>query len=350
VYSGVIEAGKKIYNISRKKEEKIARILKMHANKRERITEAGAGSIVAVMGLKDTSTGDTLCDESAPIILEPMSFYEPVISQAIEARTREDQEKLSLALVKLTEEDPTLRVKYDDETAQTIISGMGELHLEIITDRLVREFNTKVNIGKPRVVYRETIEGKATAEEIFEKILGDKKHFGHVVLSLEPNERGRGLKLVREIDEESIPYEFYDAIEDGIKDAALNGVAEGYPATDIVVRIIGGAFKEGESSELGYRIASSMAFNKGCLKANPVLLEPIMAVNVTTPGEFMGDVIGNINLRKGEIENILHRDPVIEIKARVPLKNMFGYLTDLRSITQGRAVFSMQFLRYDKSK
>ncbi|MBW2599680.1 MAG: elongation factor G [Deltaproteobacteria bacterium] len=349
IYSGRIKAGEDIYNASKGKKEKVSRLLKMHSNKRERIAEAIAGDIVAVIGLKDTSTGDTICDESDPIILEPIEFYEPVISQAIEAKTPGDQEKLSSALAKLASEDPTLKIKYDDETAQTIISGMGELHLEIIIDRLIREFHTNVNIGKPKVVYRETIEEETDVEEIFDRKLGDRKHFGHVALHLEPNKRGGGLKLIDEIKDEVIPEEFHTTIEKGIRDAALSGVVAGYPVVDVIVRITGGSFREADSTNLGYEIAASTAFSNGCSRAKPILLEPIVTVDIITPGEFMGEVIGNINLRKGEVESINHKDPVSEIKARVPLKQMFGYSTDLRSVTQGRGTFSMQFLKYDKA-
>ena len=349
IYSGKIKAGEDIYNASKGKKEKVSRLLKMHSNKRERVSEAGAGDIIAVIGLKDTSTGDTICDEFNPIILEPIEFYEPVISQAIEARTPGDLEKLSSALAKLASEDPTLKIKYDDETAQTIISGMGELHLEIVIDRLIREFHTNVNIGKPKVVYRETIEGKIDVEEIFDRKLGDKKHFGHVVLHLEPNERGGGLNLIDEVSDEVIPREFHAVIEEGIRDAALSGVVAGYPIVDVIIRVTNGSFKEGETTELGYRIAASTAFLNGCSRAKPILLEPIVTVDIITPGEFMGEVIGNINSRKGEVESINHKDPISEIKAHVPLKQMFGYSTDLRSVTQGRGTFSMQFLKYDKA-
>ena len=348
IYSGKIKAGEDIYNASRGKKEKVSRLLKMHSNKRERVTEAVAGDIIAVIGLKDTSTGDTICDESAPIILEPIEFYEPVISQAIEARTPGDQERLSFALVKLASEDPTLKIKYNDETAQTIISGMGELHLEIIIDRLIKEFHTNVNIGKPKVVYRETIEGKTDVEEIFDKKLGDRKHFGHVALHLEPNKRGEGLNLIDEVKDEVIPDEFHATIEKSLRDAALSGVVAGYPVVDVIVRITGGSFREADSTNLGYEIAASTAFSSGCSRAKPILLEPIVTVDIITPSEFMGEVIGNINSRKGEMESINHKDPISEIKARVPLKQMFGYSTDLRSLTQGRGIFSMQFLKYDK--
>ena len=349
IYSGQLKTGQEIYNASKGKKEKIARLLKMHANKRERVLQAFAGEIIAVMGLKETATGDTICDEDHPILLEPIEFYEPVISQAIEAKTPADQEKLSLALAKFMEEDPTIKVKYEDETAQTVISGMGELHLEIIIDRLLREFNTHVNVGKPRVVYRETIQKKVDIERLFEKELGEKKHFGHVRLTLEPWERGNGFEFIRQIDGTVIPEEYFGAIEEGIHEAALSGCLSGYPLVDIRVRLIGGSYREGEASVLAYKIAAGSAFKDGCAKAEPIQLEPIMDVDVITPSEFMGDVIGDIHARRGEIQAVTPKGSISEIRDRVPLKALFGYSTDLRSATQGRAVFSMQFFRFDKT-
>lgn len=349
VYSGQIKAGDEIYNASMRKKEKIARLLKMHANKRERIERCGAGGIVAIMGLKDTTTGNTICDESHPILLEPIEFYEPVISQAIEAKTPADQEKLIVALAKLMEEDPTIKVKYNEETAQTVVSGMGELHLEILIDRLQREFNARVNVGKPRVVYRETIQKRIEIDGIFDKELGERKHYGHVRLLLEPRSRGKGNVLVRKIDETVIPAEYHTAIEEGVEEATLSGVVSGYPIVDVKVTITGGSFRDSESTTLGYKIAASSAVKNGCLQADPVLLEPIMMVDIITPGEFMGEVIGDINARRGEIHAIAAKGTISEIKAKVPLKEMFGYSTDLRSSTQGRAIFSMQFHTYDKS-
>ena len=347
IYSGKIQVNDEIYNSIKKKREKIARLLRMHANKRERIDAASAGDIVAVLGLKATTTGDTLCKEENPILLELIEFYEPVISQAIEAKTPADQEKLTLALEKLIEEDPTLRVKYEEETAQTIISGMGELHLEIIVDRLLREFNCHVNVGKPRVVYRETIQKKAETEGIFEKILGDKKHFGHVCLSLMPRKRGSGNEIINKLDESILPAEYYEVIEQGIREATMNGVLNGYPVMDVEVTITGGSYREGESSAQGYKIAASTAFREGCSQAEPVMLEPIMMVDIITPSEFMGEVIGDINARKGEIQSVNPKGTVSEIKAKVPLKALFGYSTDLRSSTQGRAIFTMIFSEYN---
>jgi len=349
IYSGHLQMGEEVYNATTGKKEKIARLLKMHANKRERIDKCGAGGIVAVVGLKETTTGNTISDESHPILLETIEFYDPVISQAIEAKTPADQEKLSIALAKLMEEDPTIKVRYEDETAQTIISGMGELHLDILIDRLKREFNALVNVGKPRVVYRETIQKRVEVEGRFEKELGEKKHFGHVRLSLEPVQRGAGMEFVRRMDESIIPFEFHEAIEEGIREAALSGVLGGYPLVDIRVAVIGGSFREGESTFLGYKIAGSSALKDGCLQADPTLLEPVMMVDIITPREFMGEVIGDINARRGEIQAIVTKGPISEIKAKVPLKAMFGYSTDLRSATQGRATFSMQFFAYDRT-
>ena len=350
IYSGKLHAGDELYNASNGKKEKISRLLKMHANKRERVEQAAAGDIIAVMGLKWITTGDTICDEAHPILLEPIEFYEPVISLAIEAKTPADQEKLTIALGKLMEEDPTLRVKYEDETAQTVISGMGELHLEIITDRLLREFNARVNVGKPRVVHRETIQKSVECEGLFERELGEKKHFGHVRINLEPKARGGGIEIIRRLEDGAvIPEELLAAMEEGIREALLSGVLAGYPVIDIRIVILGGMLKEGESTALGCKIAASTAFRDGCLKADPILLEPIMLVDVMTPTEFMGEVIGDINARRGEIKAITPKGLVSEIKARVPLKAMFGYSTDLRSATQGRAVFTMQFFAYDKT-
>ena len=349
IYSGKIHAGDDIYNASKRKKEKVARLLKMHANKRERIEQADAGDIVAVMGFKEARTGDTLSDEAYPILLEPMDFYEPVISQAIEAKTPADQERVAAALTKLLEEDPTLRLKYEDETAQTVISGMGELHLEVIIDRLTREFNAHVNVGKPRVVFRETIQKPVEIEGHFEKELGDKKHFGAVHLLLEPMERGRGVEIINRLTAEQIPEEYHAAIDEGIREAILSGAVAGYPIVDIRITISGGTFREGESTSLGYKIAAATGVREGCAQGESILLEPIMMVDVLTPSEFMGEVIGDINARRGEVQLISPKGPVSEIKAKVPLKALFGYSTDLRSLTQGRATFSMHFEVYDKS-
>ena len=349
IYSGLLKAGDEVFNATKGRREKVARLLKMHANKRERMDAAGAGDIIAVAGLKEAQTGDTLCSESKPLILESIEFYNPVISQAIEAKTPADQEKLPDVLAKISEEDPTLKVKYDEETAQTVISGMGELHLEVVVDRLQREYNVRVNTGKPRVVYRETIQKAVEAEGRFERELGEKRHFGHVRLALEPLARGAGVEIRNELAPETVPAEFHPVIEESIGEAVLSGVVAGYPVLDIRVRITGGSVKEGESSAIGYRIATQAAFREGCSKADPVLLEPIMRVDVLTPKDFMGEVIGDLNARRGEVESVNPKGPVTEIRADVPLRALFGYSTDLRSATQGRAVFSMQFLRYDKA-
>jgi elongation factor G len=347
IYSGLLKAGEEIYNATKGRKEKVARLLKMHANKRERIDVAGAGDIIAIAGLKDTTTGDTLCQESKPIILESIEFYNPVIGQAIEAKTPGDQDKLPEALAKISEEDPTLKVKYDEETAQTIISGMGELHLEIVVDRLLREYNLHVNVGKPRVVYRETIQKAVEIEGRFERELGEKKHFGNVKLVLEPLPRGAGIEIKNELPPETVPAEFHHVIEESLGEAVFSGVLAGYPVLDVRIRITGGSFKEGEASPVGYKIATATAFKDGCAKADPVLLEPIMRVDILTPRDFMGEVIGDINARKGEVDSVSPKGPVTEIRAHVPLRSLFGYSTDLRSATQGRAIFTMQFLRYD---
>jgi len=349
IYSGQIKAGDDLYNASKGKREKVSRLLKMHANKRERLEKAQAGDIVAVMGLKEAKTGDTICDEAHPILLEPMDFYEPVISQAIEAKTPADQERVSSALVKLMEEDPTLRLKYDDETAQTVISGMGELHLEILIDRLQREFNARVNVGKPRVVYRETIQSPVEVEGKFEREIGDRRHYGHVVLRLQPRDRGMGNSYVNNVSPELIPEEFHPAIEEGIREAMTSGAIAGYPVVDMAIEVTGGSCRDGESSPLGYKIAASTAFREGCEAGGPLLLEPIMMVDILTPSEFMGEVIGDINARRGEIQSINPKGAVSEIRAKVPLKALFGYSTDLRSATQGRATFSMHFFLYDQA-
>ncbi len=349
IYSGMMRAGAEVYNPGKKKREKIARILRMHANKRERIEAAGAGDIIAVLGFKDITTGDTVCDEERPILLEPIDFYEPVISLAIEAKTPADQEKLSAALIKLSEEDPTVRVKYEDETAQTVISGMGELHLEIIVDRILREFHTRVNVGKPRVVYRETIRKRVEIEGLFDKELGEKKHFGQVRIVMEPKPRGAGVTIVNRLDPLVVPEHFHAAIEDGIREAAQSGGLAGYPMVDVNIEMTGGGYREGDASEVGYRIAAATAVREGFLQAEPAMLEPIMTVDVIAPTEFTGEVIGDINARRGEVQAIVPKGPVCEIKAKVPLKAMFGYSTDLRSATQGRAAFTMQFLQFDKS-
>ena len=347
IYSGQLKVGDEVYNPGKKRKEKISRLLKMHANKRERIEQIGAGAIVAVMGFKDTATGDTICAEDHPILLETIEFKDPVITQAIEARTPADQEKLTEALAKLMDEDPTVKVKYDEETAQTVISGMGELHLDILIDRLIREFNVHVNIGKPRVVYRETIEKAVEIDKRFEKELGEKKHFGQVRLRLEPKPRGEGVEIVDRIPADAIPETFRLAMTEGLREATLSGTLAGYPVEDIRIILQEAPLRDGESSDIGYRIAATTAFRDGCAQAAPILLEPIMKVSIITPSEFTGEVIGDINARRGEILNLSNKGHISEIQAKVPLEKMFGYSTDLRSATQGRATFSMQFLEYN---
>ncbi len=348
VYSGVLAAGSYIYNSTKDKKERIGRLLKMHANKREEIKDVRAGDIAAAVGLKYTLTGDTLCDENAPVILEAMEFPEPVISIAIEPKTKQDQEKLSAALMKLSQEDPSFRVSYNEETGQTLISGMGELHLEIIVDRLLREFKVGANVGKPQVAYRETIKAPAKAEGKFVRQSGGRGQYGHVLIEIEPLEKGGGFEFVRKIVGGSIPKEFIPAVEKGVKEALETGVLAGYPVVDVRVTLYDGSYHEVDSSEMAFKIAGSMAFKDGVKKANPVLLEPVMAVEVITPEEYMGDVIGDLNSRRGKMQSMEKRGNAQVIKAHVPLSEMFGYATDLRSKTQGRATYTMQFSHYEE--
>ncbi len=348
VYSGVLQAGSEILNPTKDKKERIARILQMHANNRERIQKVGAGNIVAAMGLKYTTTGDTICDEAHPVLLEPIDIYDPVISVAIEPKTKNDEEKLPLCLEKLAEEDPTFRVRVDEETDQTIISGMGELHLDILVNRLLRDFKVAVNVGKPQVVYRETIDKSVEVEASFEKEFEGRLHYGHVWLRLDPQGRGRGFSFVNGLKDGVLPPEYIPAVEEGIRESSNNGVISGYQMVDLSVTLFDVSFHELNSSKLGYRVAASMAFKKGCETANPTLLEPIMEVDVIIPDEFVGETIGDINSRGGKIEEIAPKGKVKTIKSLIPLRRMFGYSTDLRSVTQGRGTFSMQFSRYDK--
>ena len=348
VYSGILKAEAEVLNSTRNKRERMARILKMHANKRERIPLVRTGDIVAAMGLKYTTTGDTLCDEAHPILLESIDTYEPVISVAVEPKTKDDEEKLPLCLEKLAEEDPTFRVKYDEDTGQTVISGMGELHLDILVNRLLRDFNVKVNVGKPQVVYRETIEKTVEIEGRFEKEIDGRLHFGHLWLRLEPQDRGQGISFINDLEDGTIPPGYIPVIEESIKESAISGV-NGYQVVDMKVTLFDGSFHETNSSELGYRVAASMAFNKGDSMAKPLLLEPIMGVNIVVPEEFTGEIIGDINSRGGKIEEIASKGKVKTVKSLIPLKRMFGYSTDLRSASQGRGTFSMQFSHYDKA-
>ncbi len=348
VYSGRLRAGDEVLNPSRKKKEKVARILAMHANKRERIAEARVGNIVGVVGLKDSVTGDTLCDPSNPIVLEPIDAYEPVITVAVEPKTHADQEKIEQSLRKLETEDPTFRVKHDEDTGQIIISGMGELHLEILVGRLNREFHTQVNVGKPHVVCKETVERVAQASSVFEKEIGGIRHFGEVTLEISPRKRGKGNWFVNSLPEESLPSEFVPAIEQGIVESLESGVLQGYPVVDVSVVLIGATYKESFSSDLAFKVAASMACSKGLQKAGPLLLEPIMAVEILVPEQFMGDVIGDIGARGGKIDDLYRRGEMQIIDATVPLSKMFGYSTAIRSATQGRGTFTMHFAHYDR--
>ncbi|MDO8885945.1 elongation factor G [Candidatus Oleimmundimicrobium sp.] len=349
VYSGKIEAGSYVLNSTKNKKERIARILLMHANHREECPEACAGDIVAGVGFKETSTGDTLCIANEPIILEAMVFPEPVISVAIEPKTKVDQEKLGISLEKLAKEDPTFKVRTDEETGQTIISGMGELHLEVIIDRLLREFKVEANVGKPQVAYRETITKPAKdVEGKYIKQTGGHGQYGHVVIDVEPNETGKGYEFTNKITGGDIPKEFIAPVDKGIKEALESGVLAGYPMVDVKVTLHDGSFHPVDSSEIAFKIAGSMAFKSGCMKASPILLEPVMSVEVIVPEEYMGDVIGDLNGRRGRIEGIEPRVGSQIIKAFVPLAEMFGYATVLRSKTQGRATYTMQFKHYEE--
>ncbi len=348
VYSGTLKAGSYAYNSTKGKTERIGRLLRMHANKREDVDVVYAGDIAAAIGLKYTTTGDTLCDEKHPILLESMEFPEPVISVAVEPKTKADRDKLSNALQKLAEEDPTFRVKYDEETNQTIISGMGELHLEIIVDRLKREFKVGVNVGKPQVAYKESIKGKVKQEGKFIRQTGGHGQYGHVWIEIEPLERGKGFEFVDKIVGGVIPKEYIPAVEAGIKEAAESGVLAGYPMVDFRVTLYDGSYHEVDSSDMAFKIAASMAFREGAKKAKPYLLEPIMDVEVTTPEQYLGDVMGDINSRRGKIKNMSEKGNLKIIKAHIPLSEMFGYATVLRSITQGRGTYTMQFSHYDE--
>ena len=346
VYTGSLKAGSYVFNSVSGKKERISRLLQMHANHREEISEVRAGDIAAAVGLKFTRTGDTLCSEDDPVILERMSFPEPVIQIAIEPKTKADQDKLSDSLVKLSDEDPTFKVKVDEETGQTLISGMGELHLEILVDRMKREFKVEANIGKPQVAYRETITQTVQAEGKFVKQSGGRGKFGHVWIELGPNEPGKGFEFVNGIVGGVVPKEYIPAVSHGIQDAMKNGIIAGFPMVDIKAKIYDGSYHDVDSDEISFRVAGSMAFQAGAKKANPVLLEPIMSVEVVTPEEYLGDVMGDLNSRRGKIEGFSARKDAQVIKANVPLSEMFGYATVLRSMSQGRAIYSMQFDHY----
>ena len=348
VYSGSIAAGSYVYNSTKDLKERVGRLLHMHANKREEVKETRAGDIVAAVGLKNTLTGDTLCDEGNPVVLESMEFPEPVISVAIEPKTKVDQEKLSSALGKLAQEDPSFKVSYNEETGQTIISGMGELHLDIIVDRLLREFKVGANVGKPQVAYRETIRQKCAAEGKFVRQSGGRGQYGHVQIEIEPLEPGNNFEFVNKIVGGTIPREYIPAVEKGVKEALENGILAGYPVVDVKVTLLDGSYHEVDSSEIAFKIAGSMAIKNATKKAGPVLLEPIMNIEVVTPEEYMGDVIGDLNSRRGRIQSMTQRSNVRVVAAQVPLSSMFGYATDLRSKTQGRATYTMQFAHYEE--
>lgn len=346
VYSGKLEAGSYVLNSSTGQKERIGRILRMHADKREEVKEIYTGGIGAVVGLKNTSTGDTLCDPQHPIILEKITFPEPVISVSIEPKTKADQEKMSIALRRLAEEDPTFKIRTDEETGQTIISGMGELHLEILVDRMMREFKVEASVGRPQVAYKETIKKEAEAEGKYIRQTGGRGQYGHVVLKIEPLERGKGFEFVDAIKGGIIPSEFIPAVEKGIKEAMDKGILAGYPVVDTKVTLFDGSFHEVDSSEAAFKIAGSMAFQEAAKKANPVLLEPIMKIEVVIPQEFLGDVTGDLNSKRAKIEKIDDRVNMKVIDAMVPLAEMFGYATQLRSMTQGRGTFTMEFDHY----
>lgn len=346
VYSGKLVSGTTVYNSTKDKREKIGRLVRMHSNKREDIKEIGAGGIVAAVGLKASTTGDTLCNESKPIILESLYFAEPVISIAIEPKTKSDQEKLGISLNKISLEDPTFKVKFDDETGQTIISGMGELHLEIIVDRLRREFNVDANVGRPQVAYRETITRDSDVESKFIRQTGGRGQYGHVKIKMEPGEEGSGITFIDEIKGGTVPREYIPAVEKGVKEAADTGVVAGYPVIDVVIKLYDGSYHEVDSSEMAFKIAGSMAFKDAVMKAKPIILEPQMKVEVVVPEDFMGSVMGNLSSRRGKIMGTELRGGMQAIRAEVPLSEMFGYATELRSMTEGRGSFTMEFSHY----
>ena len=347
IYAGHLKSGDTVFNASKGVKEKIGRLLKMHANKREEVTEVYAGDIVAAVGLRKTTTGDTLCDEREPILLESIEVPEPVISVAIEPKTKDDQDKLGTALHKIAVEDPSFRVRYDEETGETIISGMGELHLEIIVDRLRREFKVQANVGRPQVSYRETITKPVKVEGKFIKQTGGRGQYGHVWLEMEPLPAGKGFEFIDAITGGVIPKEYIPAVERGIKEAMEKGVIAGYPVTDVRVRLVDGSYHEVDSSDMAFAIAASMAFKEGVKKGAPVLLEPIMLLEVIVPEQYVGDVMGDITARRGKVTGIEMRKNAQVIRAHVPLAEMFGYATTLRSATQGRATYTMQFSHYE---
>ncbi len=348
IYSGTVKTGEEVYNPGLRRKEKLSRILRMHANKRERLNQAEAGAIVGVVGLKDSATGDTLCSPDKPVLLEKIEVYEPVISVAVEPRTHSDQEKMSQVLEKLLAEDPTLRLRHDEDTGQTILSGMGELHLEVIISRMQREFNTAVNVGKPQVVYRETIGKHAVGTAVFDREIAGQHHFAEVEITLSPRRRGEGNQFRCQVGEETIPAAMVPAVEQGVTESLESGTLMGYPVVDVEAVLTGGSYRESLGSELAYKVAASMATKEALTAGEPFLLDPIMKVEVFVPEAFMGDVIGELNSRGGKVESIEHRMGHQVIKATAPLARMFGYSTSLRSATQGRGTFTMQFSHFDR--
>jgi len=348
VYSGTLKSSSGVYNSTKDKKERVGRLLRMHANKREEVEAIAAGDIAAAIGLKYTTTGDTLCDADKPIVLESMTFPEPVIAVAIEPKTRADEEKLGVSLSRLALEDPTFRVTSEEETSQTLIHGMGELHLEIIVDRLLREFKVEANVGKPQVAYRETIRKKGEAQGKFVRQTGGRGQYGDVYIEVEPNEAGKGFEFENKIVGGSVPKEYVPAVEKGVKEAMETGVLAGYPMVDIKVQLTDGSYHEVDSSEMAFKIAGSMGFKEAVRRAKPVLLEPVMDVEVVTPEEHMGAIVGDLNSRRGRILSMEARGSSQVIRANVPLGQMFGYATEMRSMTQGRATYTMQFARYEE--
>jgi elongation factor G len=347
VYSGKLNSGSYVMNASTGRKERVGRLLEMHANHREDLQQVGAGAIAAAVGLKQTTTGDTLCDPDKPVVLESIDFPDPVIDVAVEPKTKADQDKLATALQRLSEEDPTFRVRTNEETGQTIIAGMGELHLEIIVDRLMREFRVDANVGRPQVAYRETIRNAVQGVHgRFVRQTGGRGQYGHVVIDMAPNEPGVGYVFENKIVGGAVPREYISSIDAGIKEAMEAGILAGFPVVDVGVTLVDGSYHDVDSSEMAFKVAGSMAFKEASKRAKPVLLEPVMAVEVVTPEDYMGDVIGNINSRRGQIEGMEPRGNAQVIRARVPLAEMFGYATDVRTMSQGRATYTMQFLHY----
>jgi elongation factor G len=349
VYSGGLKTGDSVYNTAKQRSERIGRLLKMHANKREEISEIYAGDICACVGLRNVSTGDTICEEKHPVLLESIEFPAPVIAVAVEPKTKSDQEKMGVALAKLAQEDPTFKVHTDPDSGQTIISGMGELHLEIIIDRMMREFSVEANVGKPQVAYRETIRKHSEAEGKYIRQTGGRGQYGHVKIRLEPNEPGKGYEFVNEIVGGVVPKEYIKPVDQGMQEAMEGGVLAGYPMVDVKATLYDGSYHEVDSNEMAFKIAGSMAFKEAARKASPVILEPVMSVEVVVPEDFAGAIMGDLSSRRGRIEGMEHRAGSQVIKSIVPLAEMFGYATHMRSSTQGRATYSMHFARYEEA-